>query len=36
MEAAGKAVSVHEFRARNQAHLDQLILQNKIMLESFK
>lgn len=36
MEAAEKVVSVYEFRARNQAHLDQLILQNKRMLESFK
>ena len=35
-EAAGKVVSVYEFKARNQAHLDSLINQNKRMLESFK
>ena len=35
-EAAGKVVSVHEFQARNQAHIDSLVLQHERMIASFK
>ena len=35
-EAAGKVVSVHEFQARNQAHIDSLVLQHERMLSRFK
>ena len=35
-EAAGKVVSVHEFKARNQAHIDSLALQHERMSASFK
>ena len=35
-EAAGKVVSVHEFKARNQAHIDSLVLQHERMMASFK
>lgn len=35
-EALGKIVSVHEFQARNQAHIDSLVLQHERMLEFFK
>ena len=35
-EAFEKVVSVHEFQARNQAHIDSLVLQHERMLSSFK
>ena len=35
-EATGKVVSVHEFHARNQAHIDSLVLQHERMLARFK
>ena len=35
-EAEGKVVSVHEFKARNQAHIDSLALQHERMSASFK
>ena len=35
-EAAGKVVSVHEFQARSQAHIDSLVLQHERMIASFK
>ena len=35
-EAAGNVVSVYEFEARNQAHIDSLVLQHERMLSSFK
>ena len=34
-EAAGKVVSVHEFKARTQAQIDALVKQNRVMLERF-
>lgn len=33
-EAFGKVVSVHEFQARNQAHVDRLVSQYNRMLAS--
>lgn len=33
-EAEGKVVSVHEFQARNQAHVDRLVSQYNRMLAS--
>ena len=35
-EAEGKVVSVYEFQARNQAHIDSLVLQHERMIASFK
>ena len=35
-EAAGKVVYVHEFQARNQAHIDSLVLQHERMTARFK
>ena len=35
-EAAGKVVGVHEFQARNQAHIDSLISQHERMTANFK
>lgn len=35
-EAFGKVVSVYEFQARNQAHIDSLVLQHERMMSSFK
>ena len=35
-EAAGKVVSVYEFEARNQAHIDSLVMQHERMMTSFK
>lgn len=35
-EAAGKVVSVYEFEARNQAHINSLVLQHERMVASFK
>ncbi len=35
-EAAGKVVSVYEFEARNQAHIESLVSQYEMMLASFK
>lgn len=35
-EATGKVVSVYEFQARNQAHIDSLVLQHERMLARFK
>ena len=34
-EAEGKVVSVYEFHARNQAQIDELVRQNRVMLERF-
>ena len=35
-ESAGKVVSVYEFEARNQAHIDSLVMQHERMMVSFK
>lgn len=35
-EAAGKVVGVYEFEARNQAHIDSLVMQHERMMASFK
>lgn len=35
-EAECKVVSVYEFHARNQAHIDSLVLQHERMMASFK
>lgn len=35
-EAAGTVVSVYEFEARNQAHIDSLVMQHEIMMAGFK
>ena len=35
-EAAGKVVSVYEFQARSQAHIDSLVMQHERMLSRFK
>ena len=35
-EAAGKVVSVYEFEARNQVHIDSLVMQHERMAASFK
>lgn len=35
-EAAGKVVSVHEFQARSQEHIDSLVSQHETMLARFK
>ena len=35
-EAAGKVVSVYEFEARNQAHIDSLVMRHERMMASFK